>query len=152
MSELMRAAAIDELGAADHLTAHMLPVPVPGESEVLVRVEAAGVQLTDAAIRGGWTPAGAGMEFPQSRGNGFSGTIVRVGTEVEGFGEGHEVVGFHVLGCYAAYVSAHTALERLDARPGETALSHGTAGGVGTIAENGHGRGRVALRIRSEAA
>lgn len=161
MSPLMRAAAIDEFGPADHLTVQRLRVPVPSASEVLVRVEAAGVQLTDAAIRGGWTPPGSTIEFPQVLGNEFSGTVVEVGSRVEGFDAGDAVVGFRVLGCYAEYVSvpagqvvakpatvdwltagalsasgqtAHTALERLGARPGETVLIHGAAGGVGTMA------------------
>lgn len=161
MPNLMRAAAIDEFGPAERLTVRRLPVPVSGSSEVVVRVEAAGVQLTDAAIRAGWTPPGATIEFPQILGNEFSGTIVRVGSQVADFTVGDEVAGFRVLGCYAEYVSvpasqvaikpdnmdwltagtlsasgqtAHTALERLDARPGETVLIHGAAGGVGSMA------------------
>lgn len=161
MADLMRAAAIDEFGPADHLTVRRLPVPPIGEAEVLVRVEAAGVQLTDAAIRAGWTPPGTTIEFPQVLGNEFSGTIVQIGSEVKGAREGDQVAGFRVLDCYAEYVSvpanqvvakpenvdwltagalsasgqtAHTALERLAARPGETVLIHGAAGGVGSMA------------------
>ncbi|WP_326929347.1 NADP-dependent oxidoreductase [Amycolatopsis orientalis] len=164
MSEIptvMRAAAIDEFGPADRLTVHKLPTPVAGPGEVLVRVEFAGVQPTDAAIRDGWTPPGATIEFPQILGNEFAGTIVRVGAGVTEFEAGQQVSGFRVLGCYAEYLAvpasqtvvkpekvdwltagavsasgqtAHTALERLGARPGETILIHGAAGGVGTMA------------------
>ena len=165
----MRAAAIDEFGPADRLTVRTVPVPVVGHGEVLVRVEAAGVQLTDAAIRSGWTPPGATIEFPQILGNEFAGTIVQVGNNVRGLHPGDDVVGFRMLDCYAEYVSvsaqqvvakpervdwlsagalsasgqtAHTALERLDAHPGETVLIHGAAGGVGTIAvQLAHRRG-----------
>lgn len=158
---VMRAAAIDEFGPAERLTVHKLPTPVAGPGEVLVRVEAAGVQPTDVAIRDGWTPPGATIEFPQILGNEFAGTIVQVGAGVTEFETGHQVAGFRVLGCYAEYVNApasqmtlkpekvdwltagalsasgqtaHTALERLGARSGETILIHGAAGGVGSMA------------------
>lgn len=157
---IMRAAAIERFGAADELRSRQLPVPQIAASEVLVRVSAAGVQLTDAAIRGGWVPPGATIEFPQVLGNEFAGTIEAVGEQVLDFAIGDEVAGFRVLGCYAERVAvpatqivhkpknvdwltagalsasgqtAHTALERLNARSGETLLVHGAAGGVGTM-------------------
>lgn len=156
----MRAAAIDEFGAADVLTVRDLPAPTAGPGEVLVRVMAAGVQITDAAIRAGWTPPGATIEFPQVLGNEFSGVIETVGPGVEGRSPGDEVVGFRVLGCYAELVAvpaaqvvikpksvdwveagalsasgqtAHTAVEALGISAGGTVLIHGAAGGVGTV-------------------
>ncbi|MGW4395137.1 NADP-dependent oxidoreductase [Amycolatopsis nivea] len=157
----MRAAAIDKFGPAERLATHQMPTPVAGQGEVLVRVEAAGVQPTDVAIREGWTPPGATIEFPQILGNEFAGTIVRTGAGVTEFEPGQQVAGFRALGCYAEYVTvpvsqlavkpenvdwltagavsasgqtAHTALERLGARSGETILIHGAAGGVGSVA------------------
>lgn len=157
----MRAAAIDAFGPAEVLTARDLPRPAVRTGEVQVRVRAAGVQLTDAAIRGGWTPPGATIEFPQILGNEFAGVVAEVGTGVTGFAIGDEVAGYRVLGCYAEYVSvsaeqvvhkpagvpwltagalsasgqtAHTALERLRVAGGETLLVHGAAGGVGSMA------------------
>lgn len=160
MATSMRAAAIEEHGPASALRTMELPRPSPAAGEVLVKVRVAGVQLTDAAIRGGWVPPGARIVFPQVLGNEFSGTIEALGTEVDEFDVGDEVLGFRVLGCYAEYVSvpstqivakptqvswrtagtlsasgqtAHTALERLGARKGETLLVHGAAGGVGSM-------------------
>ncbi len=157
----MRAAAIDAFGPAENLTVRDLPRPVAAPGEVLVRVRTAGVQLTDAAIRGGWTPPGATIEFPQVLGNEFAGTVAEVGAGVTGFSVGDGVAGYRVLGCYAEYVNvpaeqvvpkpaevswltagalsasgqtAHTALERLRVGEGETLLVHGAAGGVGTVA------------------
>jgi NADPH:quinone reductase-like Zn-dependent oxidoreductase len=157
----MRAAAIDAFGPARNLTARDLPVPVPVAGELLVRVRTAGVQLTDAAIRGGWTPPGAAIEFPQVLGNEFAGTVAGTGPGVTGFAVGDEVAGYRVLGCYAEYVNvpaeqvshkpagvpwltagalsasgqtAHTALERLGVDEGETLVVHGAAGGVGSMA------------------
>lgn len=157
----MRAAAIDAFGPARVLTARTVPRPVAGPGELLVRVRTAGVQLTDAAIRDGWTPPGATVEFPQILGNEFAGVVDGVGSGVRGFAVGDEVAGYRVLGCYAEYVNvpaeqvvhkpsgvswltagalsasgqtAHTALERLRVAGGETLLVHGAAGGVGTVA------------------
>lgn len=157
---LMRAAAINEHGPASVLREMSLPLPTPGPGEVLVRVHVAGVQLTDAAIRSGWVPPNARIEFPQILGNEFAGTVVAIGDGVDGIEVGRDVLGFRVLGCYAQYVcvhhtqlvdkppsvswltagtlsasgqTAHTALERLAAKPGETLLVHGAAGGVGSM-------------------
>ncbi|WP_230594418.1 NADP-dependent oxidoreductase [Rhodococcoides fascians] len=161
MSATMRAAAIDEHGPASVLRTRTLPRPTPSPGEVLVKVQVAGVQLTDAAIRGGWVPPGASIEFPQILGNEFSGTVEALGRNVHDVAVGDAVLGFRVLGCYAEYVTvpnsqivrkpttvswraagalsasgqtAHTALERLSSRPGETLLVHGAAGGVGSMA------------------
>lgn len=158
--ETMRAAAIDDFGGADALTTRTLPIPVPGPADVLVRVRAAGVQPTDAAIRAGWVPPGATLAFPQILGNEFSGTIEALGEGVEDFAVGDEVAGFQVLGCYAEFVAvpasqlarkprdvdwlsagalsasgqtAHSVLEALDGKRGETLLVHGAAGGVGSM-------------------
>ncbi|WP_435107531.1 NADP-dependent oxidoreductase [Nocardiopsis synnemataformans] len=157
----MRAAAIDRFGPADLLTERDLPRPAAGPGEVLVRVRAAGVQPTDAAIRGGWVPPGAVIGFPQILGNEFAGVVEEVGPDADGFAPGDEVAGFRVLGCYAEYVAvpadqiahkpagvpwpvagalsasgqtAHTALELLRVARGETLLVHGAAGGVGSMA------------------
>lgn len=159
--KMMRAAAIDGFGPAEALTARDVPRPAVRAGEVQVRVQVAGVQLTDAAIRGGWTPPGATITFPQILGNEFAGVVEEVGPEVTGFAAGDEVAGFRVLGCYTEYVSvsaeqvvhkpagvswltagalsasgqtAHTALERLAVVEGETLLVHGAAGGVGSMA------------------
>jgi NADPH:quinone reductase-like Zn-dependent oxidoreductase len=156
----MRAAAMDRFGPADVLQVRPVPRPSAGPGEVLVRVEAAGVQITDAAIRGGWTPPGATIVFPQVLGNEFAGVVVDRGPDVTATAIGDEVVGFRTFGCYAQLVAvpeshvapkprtmswlqagalsasgqtAHTALEALRISAGETVLVHGAAGGVGTV-------------------
>ncbi|MBB1058658.1 NADP-dependent oxidoreductase [Dietzia sp. B19] len=156
----MRAAAIADFGPPEVLRIHTLARPEVPVDGVLVRVIAAGVQLTDAAIRAGWTPPGAVIRFPQVLGNEFSGVVEAVGPEAGEFASGDSVAGFNVLGCYAEYVAvpqsqlvakpanvtwraagalsasgqtAHTAFEDLAVTPGEIVLVHGAAGGVGTI-------------------
>lgn len=156
----MRAAAIDVFGPPEALHVQELPRPEASGDRVLVRVVSAGVQPTDAAIRGGWTPPGATITFPQIIGNEFAGVVTGVGPNVTGFAVGDAVLGFNVLGCYAEYVAvpktqlvhtppevawevagalsasgqtAHTALEELSVAEGETVVVHGAAGGVGSM-------------------
>ena len=95
MTTSMRAAAIDEFGAPDVLQVQDMSRPAAKPGEVLVRVVAAGVQLTDAAIRSGWTPPGAQIEFPQILGNEFAGVVAEVGAEVSDLRVGDEVAGFN---------------------------------------------------------
>lgn len=160
MNETMRAAAIDRFGGPEHLTVRRLERPDAPSDGVLVRVVAAGVQLTDAAIRAGWTPPGMQIDFPQVLGNEFAGIVEAVGQEVHDLRVGAEVAGFNVLNCYAEYVAvprshlvakpatvgwqvagalsasgqtAHTAFEDLAISAGEVVLVCGAAGGVGTI-------------------
>lgn len=160
MSGTMRAAAIDEFGPAEVLRVREMPRPSASSDGVLVRVLAAGVQLTDAAIRAGWRPPGAEIEFPQILGNEFAGVVEEVGSEVEGVCAGDEVAGFALLNCYAEYVAvpaaqivakpagvpwqvagalsasgqtAHTAFEDLRIGADDVVLVCGAAGGVGTI-------------------
>ncbi|MDN5725770.1 MAG: NADP-dependent oxidoreductase [Propionibacteriales bacterium] len=156
----MRAAAIDSFGGPEVLGVREFARPAVSAGDVLVRVVAAGVQLTDAAIRAGWTPPGATITFPQILGNEFSGIIEDVGEGVDTFRTGEAVAGFNLLGCYAEYVSvprdqlvvkpanvpwlvagalsasgqtAHTAYEDLAVSDGDVVLVCGAAGGVGTI-------------------
>lgn len=76
-----------------------LPVPRPGSGEVLVRVLAAGVNMTDINTRLGWygregLAAGwAGeMAFPRIQGADLCGRVVAVGEAVEGLALGARVV------------------------------------------------------------
>lgn len=160
MNNMMRAAVIESFGPPEALQICEVKRPATEAGQVLVRVISAGVQLTDAAIRAGWTPPGATINFPQILGNEFAGIIEAVGAGVEGYHPGDEVAGFNLLDCYAEYLTvppaqlvakpanvswqaagalsasgqtAHTAVENLAIRPGEVVLVHGAAGGVGTI-------------------
>ncbi|ROR73431.1 NADP-dependent oxidoreductase [Bogoriella caseilytica] len=160
MSAIMRAAAIDSFGGPEVLRVREMDRPVVPADGVLVRVISAGVQLTDTAIRAGWTPPGALIRFPQILGNEFSGFIEEVGADADDFRVGDRVAGFSVLNCYAEYVAvpqaqivrkpesvtwsaagalsasgqtAHTAFEELAVAAGEVVLVCGAAGGVGTI-------------------
>jgi NADPH:quinone reductase-like Zn-dependent oxidoreductase len=67
--ETMTAIAITEPGGPDVLVPTDLPVPSPGEREILVHVEAAGINRPDVLQRKGgyppppWAPATPGLEI-----------------------------------------------------------------------------------------
>lgn len=157
----MKAIAISEVGGPDRLELMHVPVPVPGPDEVLVRVEAAGVNEVDTLLREGYFDAGA---RPLVMGSDFSGVIELVGDDVRDLDVGDEVYGYKLLGngTYAEFVALPAAwvahrpttisheeaaslpcvgltayqglVETLDPAPGETVVIAGAAGGVGSVA------------------
>jgi len=160
VTAMMNAAVIDAFGGPEMFRIGSVQRPALPRDGVLVRVVSAGVQLTDAAIRAGWTPPGAQIQFPQILGNEFAGVVEQIGQDTTGFRVGDGVAGFNTLGCYAEYVAvpasqlvrkpsnvswqaagalsasgqtAHTAVEDLAITSGDVVLVCGAAGGVGTI-------------------
>jgi NADPH:quinone reductase len=158
----MHAIAIDAFGGPERLAARDLPVPAVGPRDILVRVDTAGVAVSDLkARRGEW-----GGRFPMILGADGSGTVAALGEEVGEFVLGEAVYGYQYRrakgGFYAEYVALGaehaapippaldfreagglaltglTALagidDALDVRPGSALLVHGASGGVGTIA------------------
>lgn len=159
----MQAVVFDDYGPPDVLRLAELPLPEPGPGEVRVRVRAAGVQPADCATRSGWfAQRGIGQApFPRQLGNEFAGVIDAIGPGVRGLAAGDEVLGWANANAYAEAVvvaadqvvlkpmmmswavagafsasgqTAHTAVQALQIRRGDTVLVHGAAGGVGTIA------------------
>ena len=88
----MRAFAIDGFGQPGDV--RELPVPEPGEGEVLVRVRAAGVNATDLAVMAGWMTEYFQHTFPLVPGIDASGVVEKVGPGVEDYHEGDEVFGY----------------------------------------------------------
>ncbi len=89
MSELMRAAFITETGPADNLQVSELPVPVPGEMQVRIRVMSAAVNPIDTYIRSGMVA----MDLPKPYivGCDLAGVVDEVGSAVEGIAVGDRV-------------------------------------------------------------
>ncbi|MGI9023956.1 MAG: NADP-dependent oxidoreductase [Acidimicrobiales bacterium] len=153
----MRAVAVSAFGGPSVLELADLPVPEPGEGQVLVNVAAAGVGPWDAKGRRGVFGA---RQFPWVPGAEVSGTVEALGAGVEGFTPGDAVYG-SPSGGYAEYavveatklapapttvdlvdaaaipIGAVTALEGIDDHlhlaDGDRLLVAGAAGGVGTF-------------------
>ena len=68
-----------------------VPEPVVGEHDVLVRVDAAGLNPLDEGIRAGAFKQILRYRLPLILGNDLAGTVIRVGAKVRGFKPGDEV-------------------------------------------------------------
>lgn len=159
----MRAISQGTYGTPDVLTEIEVPRPVPGVSEVLVAVRAAGVNPTDWGNR---AQPRTIQKLPLVLGWDVSGVVEAVGVGVTIFKPGDEVFGMlpypEGVGSHAEYVTArarsfahkpavidhvqagalplasltaHQALvDTADVQPGQRVLIHAAAGGVGHLA------------------
>ncbi len=153
----MKAIRIQETGGPEVLHLAELPIPQPGAGQVLIRVEATGVNFIDIYFRKGLYKA----SLPLTPGSEAAGTVEELGPGVTGFSAGDLVASTSVLGSYAEYalvpaaqlvkVPAGLAPEKAAAvmlqgmtahylaystyplKAGETALVHAGAGGVGLL-------------------
>ena len=156
-----KAVKFDHYGGPDVLHISELPLPVPGNGEVLVKVKAAGINPIDTKIREGLLAVSWPATFPSGEGSDFAGVVDSVGPLVNIFAAGDEVIGFtnnrashaeYVLvpmeqltarpqhvpwqQAGALFVSGSTAYETLRAvslTKGETVVVSSAAGGVGSI-------------------
>jgi NADPH:quinone reductase-like Zn-dependent oxidoreductase len=152
----------DEYGGRDVLRVVDVPVPEPGEGQVLVQVRAAAINPGEAKIREGALHDRFPATFPSGEGSDLAGVVVSTGPGVDGFAAGDEVLGFtderashaeHVLvdaanltakppnvswevaGSLAIAAStAYAAVRAVSLRPGDTVAVSGAAGGVGSVA------------------
>ncbi|MET8850819.1 NADP-dependent oxidoreductase [Amycolatopsis sp. NPDC004625] len=137
------------------------PDPAPGRGEVLVRVDAAGVNPLDHLLRSGVVPGlDGGRPFPRVLGMEAAGTVLALGEDVDGLEVGDAVFGFALTGggTYAettvlsapntarrpaglsptvaatlpvAGTTAVDVLDQLGLPAGATLLVNGVGGGVG---------------------
>ena len=81
----MKTIILHEFGPPENLRYEEAPDPVPGDGQVLIRVEAAGVHLVDTMLRSG--AAGGGPipvpELPTTPGREVAGRVEAVGPEVD---------------------------------------------------------------------
>jgi len=87
----MRAFLFDKYKDAVHEAD--VPEPVVGDRDVLVRVEAAGVNQLDEKIRAGEFKAILPYRTPLVLGHDVAGTVIRTGSKVRGFRPGDKVFG-----------------------------------------------------------
>ncbi len=156
----MRALLCTEYGPVSGLRVADLPEPVAGPGQVLVRVEAAGLNYPDALMVMGKYQVKPPLPF--APGMELAGTVAAVGAGVQGLRAGDPVMGTTTTGAFAeacavsaervlprpAGLSAdlaaaslltygttmHALADRGRLRAGETLLVMGAAGGVGTAA------------------
>lgn len=105
----MNAAAIEQFGQPQVLTLHTLPVPMPGPSEVLIELYAAGVGVWDASVRDGSWRSYNRPKFPLVPGTDGAGIVVLRGSRVRRFDKGDRVWAYHYAnpkgGFYAEYAA-----------------------------------------------
>lgn len=153
----MRAIRVQQTGGPEVLRVENVPDPQPAAGEVLVAVEAVGVNFIEIYQRSGGYP----MTLPFTPGSEAAGTVRAVGAGVTGFAPGDRVTSTNFRGAYAelAIVPADRAVKIPDGvttrqaaavmlqgmtahylshstyplRRGETCLIHAAAGGVGLL-------------------
>ena len=126
----MRAMVIHRTGAPLELVASEVPIPLRVNSEVLVRVLAAGINPIDAKTRSGGGVAAAIGAYPAVLGRDCSGVVVESPFEAHTLQPGMEVFGMtsfpRSAGSYAEYV----AVSSLSVTRKPASLSHVEAAGV----------------------
>jgi len=90
----MKAVGIEEFGGRDRLQVMELPVPQPGEGEVLVRIQAVGVNPVDWKIREGYLQQLFSHRFPLVLGWDMAGVVVGNGHAARRFQPGEAVYGY----------------------------------------------------------
>ncbi|MDG6109322.1 quinone oxidoreductase [Dactylosporangium aurantiacum] len=172
----MRAVVFDGYGDGSVLQVRDVPVPDPGPGQVLVLVEASGVNYMDVYQRTGTYQ----VPLPFTLGSEGAGTVLRLGDGVEGLAAGDRVAWTGVPGSHAEQAvvpadrlvpvpdgiataqAAAALLQGLTAhylthdsypvRAGDTVLVHAAAGGVGRLLTRivTHLGGRVVATAGSE--
>lgn len=153
----MKAISVETYGGPEVLRYVALPDPKPGQGQLRVRVEAAGVNFIDVYNRTGLYPG----PLPLVPGQEGAGVVDAASPDAVGFREGDRVAWANVAGSYAelALVPAERAVSVPDAidlrtaaalmlqgmtahylatstyalKPGDTCLVHAAAGGVGLL-------------------
>lgn len=153
----MKSIRVHAHGGPEVLRVEDLPVPAPAAGQVLIRIEAAGVNFLDVYHRTGLYP----LTLPLTPGKEAAGVVETVGEGVTTVRPGARVVSESVIGGYAEYglVPAERAIplpDGVDARQGaavllqgltahyltqttyplrrgDTCLVHAAAGGVGLL-------------------
>ena len=110
LNKTMKVVAIDRFGGIETLKTRQLPIPDVGASEVLVRVEAAGVGVWDPFEREGGFAKEYNVQptFPLVLGSDGAGTVEAVGDGVQSLKKGDRVYGIALMnpkgGFYAQYI------------------------------------------------
>lgn len=146
-----------EFGGPDVIERETFDPGSPGAGELLIAVEAVGLNFIDTYFRTGLYPA----PFPLALGSESAGTVVAIGEGVSTFALGDRVGCVSAPGAYAShqripadravrlpddisaeaaaatmlkgFTACYLAEDTITLQPGQTALVHSAAGGVGSI-------------------
>lgn len=157
-----RAVRFDRYGDVDVLNVVDVERPVPGPSEVLVRVKAAGINPGEASIRKGLLHERWPATFPSGEGTDLAGVVEELGPGVEGLEVDEPVIGWtdqrashaelvvvpadqltrkpagvswEAAGAlFVAGTTAYATVRAVRASSGDTVVVSGAAGGVGSLA------------------
>lgn len=124
----MQVIRFDTFGGASVLQLRTIPVPRPGPGELLVKVEAAGVNPVDYKIRAGKYPAVKADKLPYTPGRDVTGTVVQRGESAQRFAQGEALIAMPGIerGGYAEYVI----VKEVEAATRPAGLPSIAAGGV----------------------
>ena len=153
----MKAIRVHKKGGPENLQLDDVPIPDPGAGELVIKVDAAGLNYIDTYHRSGLYP----LEFPITLGLEGGGIVEQLGEGVGDFEVGNRVGWATCSGSYAEYIAAPAAkvvklpdgvtTEQAAAamlqgmtvhylthstyplKQGDTALVHAAAGGVGLL-------------------
>lgn len=157
----MKAIIVREFGAADVLKLEEIETPTPAVNQILVKIEAAGVNPVDTYIRSG--NYAQKPDLPYTPGKDGAGIVEEIGGNVTKFAVGDRVLTAdsvsgtyadfclceekHLIklpenvsfkqgaGVFVTFATAYRALfQKAKGKSGETLLVHGASGGVGTAA------------------
>lgn len=124
----MKAMVIYQYGAAEQLQLAELPLPIPGEGQVRIKVAAAGVNPVDFHVRNGLLKDTGTHQLPLILGWDAAGVIDALGTGVQAWQPGQEVMVFAPIGgqgCYAEYICVDADL--LAAKPSQLSMTEAAA-------------------------
>jgi len=153
----MKAIQVKQPGGPEALEFVDLPIPQPKSREAVVKIAASGVNFIDVNLREGRYK----VPLPFVVGQEAAGVVSSVGSEVKLVKSGDRVAWSGILGSYAEYVAApveglvpipqnvsdqyaaaamlqgmtahYLCYDTYPLKPGETALIHAAAGGVGLL-------------------
>jgi NADPH:quinone reductase-like Zn-dependent oxidoreductase len=159
---MSKAVRFDHYGDVEVLEVRDVDRPQPGQGEVLVKVQAAGINPGEGKIRSGALHEVFPATVPSGQGSDLAGEVAEVGQGVEGFDIGDEVLGFSdTRSSHAEYVvvpadqltakpaqlswevagslfvvgsTAYAAVNAVGLKSGDVVAVSGAAGGVGTVA------------------
>jgi NADPH:quinone reductase-like Zn-dependent oxidoreductase len=176
----MKAVRFDEYGGVDVLKVVDVPRPAPEAGQVLVQVEAAGINPGEAKIRAGLYRNLWPATFPSGQGSDLAGIVVETGAGVTDFSAGDEVIGYtdnrasqaqyvvveaqhltfkpagvpwEVAGAlFVVGATAYAAVRAVALTEGDTIVVSGAAGGVGSLAvQLARRAGATVIGLASEA-